>query len=193
MFDAVVSRAVRASWKRAGVDGLVEAKFIGRPIFSTRAGATIRIGAGFTAVSSARRQVIGVNHPTIIRAIDSAAHLTIGEHCGVSGATIVCKNRIEIGDGCLLGANVLIADTDFHPVHSIRRRHAAIPERDERHSVLIGDDVFIGSAAIILKGTTIGDHAVVGAGAVVSGKVEAGSIVAGNPARVVSWVRGWAP
>jgi acetyltransferase-like isoleucine patch superfamily enzyme len=51
--------------------------------------------------------------------------------------------------------------------------------------VLIGDDVWIGLRAIILKGVVIGDAAVIAAGAVVTHDVPAYSVVAGNPARVV--------
>lgn len=52
--------------------------------------------------------------------------------------------------------------------------------------VCIGDNVFIGMGAIILKGVTIGDNVVVGAGSVVTHDIPSGSIVAGNPARVLS-------
>ena len=51
--------------------------------------------------------------------------------------------------------------------------------------IKIGRNCFIGCNAIILKGTVLGDGCVVGAGAVVSGKFEAGSVIAGNPARVI--------
>jgi acetyltransferase-like isoleucine patch superfamily enzyme len=56
-------------------------------------------------------------------------------------------------------------------------------------AVTIGSNVFIGARAIILKGTHIGDGAVVGAGSVVTGDVPANRIVAGNPARLVDSVR----
>jgi maltose O-acetyltransferase len=52
--------------------------------------------------------------------------------------------------------------------------------------VAIGDRVFVGAGAIILPGTRIGDGSIVGAGAVVRGDVPPGSMVVGNPAKVVS-------
>jgi acetyltransferase-like isoleucine patch superfamily enzyme len=55
--------------------------------------------------------------------------------------------------------------------------------------VVIGDNVFIGAGAIILPGVTVGDFALVGAGAVVTRHVDAFSIVAGNPARLIGDVR----
>lgn len=54
--------------------------------------------------------------------------------------------------------------------------------------VTIGENSFIGAGAIILPGTVIGENCIVGAGAVVKGKVEANSIVAGNPAKVINKV-----
>jgi maltose O-acetyltransferase len=55
----------------------------------------------------------------------------------------------------------------------------------EEKPVFIGDDVWIGQRAIILPGVRVGDHAIVGAGAVVTKDVPKGAIVGGNPARVL--------
>ena len=54
------------------------------------------------------------------------------------------------------------------------------------HPVEIGNDVWIGGAAMLLPGVTIGDDAIVGAGSVVTRSVAAGDTVAGNPARLVA-------
>jgi maltose O-acetyltransferase len=51
--------------------------------------------------------------------------------------------------------------------------------------VEIGDNVFVGMGVKILKGSTIGDDSVIGAGAVVTGDIPAGVVAAGNPARVI--------
>lgn len=51
--------------------------------------------------------------------------------------------------------------------------------------IAIGKNCFIGMNSIILKGTVLGDNCVVGAGSVVHGEFEAGSIITGNPARVI--------
>jgi virginiamycin A acetyltransferase len=53
---------------------------------------------------------------------------------------------------------------------------------------MIGPDVWIGAGAIVLKGVSIGAHAVVGAGSVVTGHVPPWAVVAGNPARVVKYL-----
>jgi acetyltransferase-like isoleucine patch superfamily enzyme len=83
-----------------------------------------------------------------------------------------------------MGADVLIADTDFHPVDALPRRHA--PESAAASvPVHIHDDVFLGARTIVLKGVTIGAGTVVGAGSVVTSCLPAGVVAAGNPCRVV--------
>lgn len=103
----------------------------------------------------------------------------------------MADERIDVGDRVLLGANVLITDTDFHPLDPAVRRET--PQAGARAPVVIEDDVFIGTQAVILKGVHIGRGAVVGAGAVVTRAVPAGAIVAGNPARIVGRADGGQP
>jgi acetyltransferase-like isoleucine patch superfamily enzyme len=67
---------------------------------------------------------------------------------------------------------------------ALRREHRPTP-CEGIWPVVLGDDVWIGADATILKGVTIGDRAIVGAGAVVTSDVPADTVVAGNPARVI--------
>jgi acetyltransferase-like isoleucine patch superfamily enzyme len=104
--------------------------------------------------------------------------LTIGERVFVNqGATIVAYVSISIGDDCRIGDYVGIYDTDHHPVEQGAEVRQA--------PVVIGRNVWLGRGAIVLPGVTIGDHAVVGAGSVITSDVPARTLVAGNPARVV--------
>lgn len=87
---------------------------------------------------------------------------------------VIAWREVLIGNDCQIGWDVLIMDTDQHP----------IPGRGiDNRPVRIGDRVWIGARAIILKGVTIGDDAVVGAGAIVTHDVPAGAIAVGQPAR----------
>ncbi len=99
-----------------------------------------------------------------------------------NGAVIVSEGPgIAIGEPCLMGPGVHIYDSDFHsldPADREGKTPATAP-------VQIGEGVFIGTNALILKGSRIGAGASIGAGAVVSGEVPEGSTVAGNPAREV--------
>src|SRR5207249_2614346 len=121
---------------------------------------------------------------------------TIGDFTLLNGALIMAEERIEIGSHCLISWNVGIADSDFHPLEPAQRlidAQALAPFYKDRPArpkletrpVKIGNNVWIGMHAIILKGVTIGENSVVAAGAVVTKSVPANCVVAGNPAVVV--------
>ena len=154
----------------------------GFPKFRARGGGKIRIGERFAAHSRSKGNSIGVFQPVIITAWGELAQIIIGDDVGLSGCSITAERRIEIGNRVLVGAGVLIIDTDAHPL-SPEGRFANLPANTA--PIVIGDDVFIGARAIILKGVSIGAGAIVGAGAVVVKHVPSRAIVVGNPARVV--------
>jgi acetyltransferase-like isoleucine patch superfamily enzyme len=89
---------------------------------------------------------------------------------------IVAAQAVTIGRDCKIARDVIIMDTDQHEVPE-----AGLLIRP----VQIGDRVWVGSRAIILKGVTVGDDAVIAAGSVVTRDVPPRTIVAGVPARVV--------
>ncbi len=91
-------------------------------------------------------------------------------------AEIVAARAVTIGRDCKIARDVIIMDTDQHDVPGAGLLIKPIE---------IGDRVWIGSRAIILKGVTVGQDAVVAAGSVVTKDVPPRSIVAGVPARVV--------
>ncbi|MDP1789723.1 MAG: DapH/DapD/GlmU-related protein [Methylibium sp.] len=126
----------------------------------------------------------------ILRTVRSGARIRIGAETGISGGSICAAVSVEIGSRCLLGADVLIVDTDFHAIEPIGRRTNTDWSRIGCAPVHIGDDVFIGARAIILKGVSVGAGAVIGAGSVVTRSVPEGVIVAGNPAIAVGSVDG---
>ena len=121
---------------------------------------------------------------------------SIGDFTLLNGAFVMAEERIEIGSHCLIAWNVGIADSDFHPISAAQRRldaealapyYSARPARPPLHAapVRIHDNVWIGMNAIVLKGVTIGENAIVAAGSVVARDVPANVVVAGNPARIV--------
>jgi acetyltransferase-like isoleucine patch superfamily enzyme len=110
----------------------------------------------------------------------------IGHATNVNGLTkILVAESVRIGRDCTVSWDVQILDNDFHAITvDGEARPAVAPVR-------IGDRVWIGTSALVLKGVTIGDGAVVAAGAVVTRDVPAGAIVAGTPAKVVGRVDSW--
>jgi len=112
------------------------------------------------------------------------ARIILGDGVIFAGTVIVARKSVEIGDGTGVAANVVIADSDFHVVWPPERRFELAPI-EEAEPVKIGRRVWIGYGAIILKGVTIGDNAIIGAGSVVTGDIPANTLAAGSPARVI--------
>lgn len=109
--------------------------------------------------------------------------LIIGDNLGISNSSIVCSNSITIGRNVVIGGSVCIYDTDFHSLDENDRCHGNdVPKSKE---VYIGDNCFIGTKTIILKGSRIGSGTIVGAGSVVTGELEENSIYAGNPIKKI--------
>lgn len=106
---------------------------------------------------------------------------------------------VSIGSGVLISSNVHIHDTDGHPQNAVKRfaqTQAILTTGHPRQisdidaaPIVIGDDAWIGFNVAILKGVTIGEGAIVGAGSVVTKDVPPYTVVAGNPARVIKEVK----
>ena len=87
--------------------------------------------------------------------------------------------RVEVGEFTLIGPSVQIY-TAMHPLNADLRR-----VQEYAKPVVIGSDVWIGGAAVICPGVTIGSKSVIGAGSVVTRNIPAGVFAAGNPCRVI--------
>lgn len=85
---------------------------------------------------------------------------------------------VVLGDGCLIGHNVVFATLNHDLSPATRNDTRPAP-------IVLGKNVWVGSNATILQGVTIGDNAVIGAGAVVNKDVAANTVVGGVPARFI--------
>ena len=122
--------------------------------------------------------------------VDDGARLSIGSQTGMSSPTIWCQHEITIGSRVLIGGDVIIIDTDAHSLDYRDRRNEWIPnsgalKKAKCAPIHIGDDVLIGTRAVILKGVTIGDRSIIAAGAVVCSDVPADELWGGNPAKFI--------
>lgn len=158
-------------------------RILGMPIIQRHRGSRIELRDGLELRSWYSANPLAPNHPVVLATRSAGAIIRIGQNCGLTGATLVAAERIEIGNHVLVGANATIVDTDFHPLDPQGRRRDIL--NGMHRPVVIEDDVFIGMNSLILKDVRIGRGSVVGAGSVVSQDVPSGVIVAGNPARVV--------
>jgi acetyltransferase-like isoleucine patch superfamily enzyme len=100
----------------------------------------------------------------------------------LSGTSIVSMSQVTIGSRVRMAPNVVIMDTDGHVLFPKPEAPNALPIT---RPVVIEDDVWIGYGATILKGVTLGQGCVVGAGAIVTKSVPPKTIVVGNPSRVI--------
>ncbi len=158
-------------------------EFLGRSIMTRHPGSVFVLGAGGTYGSSVRCNPLGNAQPCVLRTMAGGARLEIGERVGMSSTTVCAAASVSIGEGTICGAGAMIIDNDFHTPTA--PWDWAIGYKATARPVRIGRGCFIGARAIVLKGVTIGDRAVIGAGAVVTQDVPAGAVVAGNPARIV--------
>ena len=159
-------------------------RIYGTPLIQRHRGSRIRAGDDLELRSWFSSNPLGVRQRCILATWSAGAVVEIGASVGMSGVTICAQTRITIGDRVMVGAGATLVDTDFHPLSATRRFEA--PTDGRSAAIEIGADCFIGMHSIILKGARIGDGAAIGAGSVVTGRVDAGTVVAGNPARVIA-------
>ncbi|MEM7128998.1 MAG: acyltransferase [Chloroflexota bacterium] len=171
--------------KRNGVRLGQNLRITGLPIVILKPNSSVQIGDRVTLCSTSYRTELGVNHPVILRTSRNGASIAIGDDVGISGASICASTHISIGTSSLLGANVIIADTDFHPLTKENRRYSKDESSILTEPVHIGSNVFLGANTIVLKGVTIGDNSVIGAGSVVVKDIPANCIAAGNPCKMI--------
>lgn len=110
--------------------------------------------------------------------------IRIKNNCYIGIGTIICAcHKIQIGRDALIAEYVTIRDQD-HEFETARPTRAA---GMRTAPIIIGNNVWIGAKATITKGVTIGDNVVIGANAVVTRDVPANALVAGVPAKVLSY------
>ncbi|RWK60432.1 MAG: acyltransferase [Mesorhizobium sp.] len=122
--------------------------------------------------------------------------ISVGNNTFVGNSRLVCAEEISIGNNVLISWGCTIVDHNSHSTDWTKRetdvREWHFNRKDWSHvkigKVRISDNAWIGFNSIILKGVTIGEGAIVGAGSVVTKNVEPFTIVAGNPARVLQGV-----
>lgn len=153
----------------------------GRPEFRRCKGSRICLGNG-VALHSRHKYNTLIRQPMALSAIEPGARIELADHVGMSGAKIVCANRVSIGEYTIVGPDAVIYDCHEHDYDP----HIGWLGRKARTGtpITIGKRCYLGMRCIILRGVTIGDDCVIGAGAVVSEDVPSGHIALGNPAVV---------
>ncbi len=110
--------------------------------------------------------------------IKEDALVTIGSAYINSGAVILAVKEISIGNEVLIAREVFIYDADHHPLLDEEGKQTNPPR-----PVIIGDHVWVGLKCTIIRGSKIGDEAIISAGSLVAGRIRTGTMAVGSPAR----------
>ena len=159
--------------------------FQGKTIIRTRKKSEIVLGDSVVFNSDPSTNLVGLINPTILDT-RFGGRIEIGDRTGASSVVISSKTLVKIGSRCKIGGNVRIFDHDFHSLDAAVRCTSEDRNNIRSFRIEIGDDCFIGTNSILLKGTEIGARSIVAAGSVVFGlKIPPDSLVKGNPAQII--------
>jgi acetyltransferase-like isoleucine patch superfamily enzyme len=161
-------------------------KICGKVYFRPNGTNTIVLGENVTLVARFLSNAVGISNPMIFECIGKGI-IEIGNNSGLTSCILSSRQQILIGNNVNIGGNVRIFDHDFHSTNYIIRRNKSEDYLNVKSlPVIIEDDVFIGTNAILLKGVRVGARSIIAAGSVVSVKdIPPDSLVAGNPAIVI--------
>lgn len=99
------------------------------------------------------------------------------------GTSLSAHELVRIGDRCQIGSHVCMMDNDYHSVEDRDRPGESGP-------IVLGNNVWLGIRVIVLKGVTIGENSVIGAGSVVTKDIPANCLAAGMPAKPIRSLNG---
>lgn len=128
------------------------------------------------------------NRENVYMGIIGNGMLVIGNHCFFNiNSSITCAEKIEIGNNCKFGNNLVIVDHD----HNFRANGVYFDENPEFISspISIGNNVWVGANVTILRGSVIGDDCVIGAGSIVCGKIPSKSVFVQKRENIIREVR----
>lgn len=109
--------------------------------------------------------------------IDMGKNMTLGRHVFINhGLTVMARGKVEIGDEVMIGPGVSLLTAN----HDLNDHQVLLCGK-----ITIKKNAWIGAKVIILPGVTVGENAIVAAGAVVTKDVAANTVVGGNPARIL--------
>ncbi len=134
-----------------------------------------------------------------------SGEVSIGNNTFIGTSNLICHTKIEVGDNVFIAWGCYLYDHDSHSIDYREREKDILQQLDDYRSgrnfivnknwnvvnsrpIKVCSNAWIGMHSIVLKGVTIGEGAVVGAGSVVTKDVPAWAIVGGNPARVLKYI-----
>jgi acetyltransferase-like isoleucine patch superfamily enzyme len=175
--ELLYAKLLKFNYQLQGVKFGRNTMFYGKPHIRILANTQIKIGNNCRFRSGHTSNLIGINRPCILSTHGGNDNkIIIGNDCGFSGTVIGAFTQITIGNNVKCGANTLITDSDWHQED---------PRSGPAKPIIIGDNVWLGVNAVVLKGVTIGENTVIGANSLVVKDIPANVIAAGNPCKVI--------
>lgn len=148
----------------------------------------VKVGAGVRIFNFVNAYGCSIDDNSKVGAfVEIQKGATIGKNCKISSHTFICEG-VHIGDNCFVGHGVMFTN-DLFP-RATNSDGSAQTEADwTLVETFVKKGASIGSNATILCGVTIGENALVGAGAMVTKDVPANAVVAGNPAKIIKYLK----
>lgn len=156
---------------------------MGRPGINKRLGSLIQLGNRVILCSNEMANPVARGGRCRLATLTPTAKIILKDGVGMSSSLICSANLVEIGEGTIIGGGCMIFDTDFHPRYPDGTWYT--DELQVSAPVIIGKKCFVGARSIILKGVTIGDFVIIGAGSTVTKSIPSGAVVAGNPTKLI--------
>ena len=156
----------------------------GFPYIKIQNNGKLSLGGIITMVNTAKASTLG-NPRRCKFLVFPDAVLSFKGKCYMSNTVIVATKRIIIGNNVMIGAGTTIVDSDFHSFDFNEWGTWRDQANMKREEVVIGDNVFIGTESLILKGVHVGDGCIIGARTVVTKDLPSYSVAVGNPCRVI--------
>ena len=149
----------------------------------------VRLG---TQVASNNKTMLGINGTLILNGslnigsgtkigVGRDGKLVLGKNFNVTGASeIICEKEIIFGEDCLLSWDILIMDTDFHPIYNLQG-----VLQNPNKPIYIGNNVWIGCRSTILKGVSIADNSVIASNSTIRKSCEQESCIYGDDGKLI--------
>jgi len=191
----LVDRLLVPFWLRVlGVRVGRRCRFSGFPSITLARDARITLGDEVVVNSRADSNQAGLPHPTILAALEPGSTIAIGSGTGISGASIVARSSVIIGNRVLIGAGACVWDTDFHPLDP-EERHVHATRGAASAPVRIEDEVFIGSDTQLVAPVRVRRGAFVGAGSTITKDVPPYALAISRGRQVIKedWAKRFGP
>jgi acetyltransferase-like isoleucine patch superfamily enzyme len=181
LYDEFLTRLIRLA---SGFYSGEKLRIKGKPLIHAWDGATIQVGKNVQLNSRNRGYHVSMYGPVKLFAESKGAIIKIGDNTRIHGSCIHALNNIEIGRNCLIAANCQLIDSNGHDL-LLENPAGRIHSKSSGVSVMIEDNVWLGTGCIVLPGVTIGEGSVVAANSVVSRNIPSRVLAGGNPAVVI--------